>query len=55
MPAPMEEEIADVAVDATVLDDEGGARGVNACRLNFSYQTSAVPEGWVSPCCPSTR
>ena len=40
-------EIADVAVDATVLDDEGGAHEMDACRLNFSYRDSAVPEGWV--------
>ena len=40
-------EIADVAIDATVLDDEGGVHVMDACRLNFSYRDSAVPEGWV--------
>lgn len=40
-------EVADVAIDATVIDDEGGAHVMNACRLDFSYRRSAVPEGWV--------
>ena len=40
-------EIADVAIDATVLDDEGGTHVMNASRLDFSYRHSAVPEGWV--------
>ena len=47
-------EIADVAIDATVLDDEGGVHVMDACRLNFSYRDSAVPEGWVV-ICPSAR
>jgi UDP-N-acetylmuramate dehydrogenase len=40
-------EFADVALDATMIDERGGAHVLNSCQLDFSYRRSGLPEGWV--------
>jgi UDP-N-acetylmuramate dehydrogenase len=40
-------EFADVALDANVIDESGGAHVLNSCQLEFAYRRSALPEGWV--------
>jgi UDP-N-acetylmuramate dehydrogenase len=40
-------EFADVVLDATVIDQRGGAHVLKSYQLEFSYRRSALPEGWV--------
>lgn len=40
-------EIADVAIDATIVDSSGGAHVMSCDQLDFSYRRSALPTDWI--------
>lgn len=42
-----ESEIADVFVEATVIDQTGTLRKLSSEDMNFSYRHSALPEDWI--------